>query len=297
MNTEESKLPEQLDLFQDIWPGASSAGLQHSQPSIPVETASVKAPVLPSSSLEAALPDVSRNTPKALADALHHELEMATGKVIILAITNNTSNMMSVVLDAGGVIAKVRLHHMFLDAPQEVRAALAYWIKHPKSRKYADRFRNFIVSRDHQIRKTAAAPARIRTCGTVYDLRSFYDELNAAYFGSTVDAAITWGREVTGPMRSIRFGSYYEATHLIRIHPRLDQSFVPEYVVRYIVYHEMLHAHLGISRSDGGRRQVHPKKFKDTEKTYPDYDRAVSWIEDPANLNKLLRSRRKARKA
>ena len=236
-----------------------------------------------------------RVTMKNLAEALRLELERRSGCHIMLTVTNNTTNLMSVAIDPGGGHAKLRLHHMFLDAPEEIRAALVHWIKHPRSRKYADCFRSFIASRNHQIRKPQPAPTRITTNGAVYDLKPIFDELNTSFFNSTIEAAISWGKGASGPMRSIRFGSYYETTRLIRIHPRLDQDFVPFFVVRYIIYHEMLHAHLGIGRTENGRRQIHPRRFKIMESSFPDYRQAVTWIEDPENLNRILRGRRTRR--
>ena len=278
----------QLDLFPDEEPSAAAVPAVP-RVAAPPDAAADKAVRNPGSADAHAL----RARLKSTAEALRRELEAATRSTITLAVTNNTSNMMSVVVEPGGGMVKLRLHHMFLDAPHDVRRALAHWIQHPKSRKYASLFRNFIVSRNHQIQRKSPAPARIRTRGAVYDLRDIFDEVNASCFQSRLtDVAITWGRESSTPVRSIRFGSYYEADRLIRIHPRLDQAFVPSYVVRYIVFHEMLHAHLGVGRNKSGRRRIHPPGFKNTEMSFPDYPRAVAWIEDSDNLHRLLRRRR-----
>ena len=90
--------------------------------------------------------------------------------------------------------------------------------------------------------------------------------------------------------RSIRFGSYTPVDELIRIHPYLDQAFVPEFFVRYIVFHEMLHAHMGIEETPNGRRRIHPPAFRRREEEYGDYDRAVAWMNDESNLRRLLRA-------
>jgi len=291
MKEKDAHIPKQLELAFEAQPTASATPVP-----APV-TGSKPNPHVADSSR-----DVSRGpgapgrvTMKALAEALRLELEKRSACRIMLTITNNTSNLMSVTVAPGGGHAKLRLHHMFLDAPEEIRIALAHWVRHPRSRKYGDCFRSFIAQRNHQIRKSQPAPARIITRGTVYDLKSIFDELNASFFNSTVEAAISWGKGSSGPMRSIRFGSYYEATRLIRIHPRLDQAFVPFFVVRYIVYHEMLHAHLGVSRNENGRRQIHPRRFKVMESSFPDYRQAAAWIEDPENLNRILRPRKTRR--
>ncbi len=110
---------------------------------------------------------------------------------------------------------------------------------------------------------------------------------------NSIDVPISWGRDSGRNTRSIRFGGYYPGEALIRIHPRLDQSFVPKYVIRYIVYHEMLHAHIGIEQTEGGRRSIHPRTFKRMERTFPEYEKAVAWIEDSGNLRRILRRPRR----
>ena len=289
MNAKSQNHPEQMELAFDALSKADAPVPAPGPPEEPV-------PHVPAShDVPRGAAVMGRATVKNLAEALRLELERRSACRVMLTVTNNTTNLMSVAIAPGGGQAKLRLHHMFLDAPEEIRAALAHWIKHPRSRKYADCFRSFIVSRNHQIRKSQPAPARIMTKGAVYDLKPIFDELNASFFNSAIEAAISWGKGAAGPMRSIRFGSYYETTRLIRIHPRLDQAFVPFFVVRYIVYHEMLHAHLGIGRTENGRRQIHPRRFKVMESAFPDYHKAVAWIEDPENLNRILRPRKTRR--
>ena len=126
-------------------------------------------------------------------------------------------------------------------------------------------------------------------------MNRYFEEVNRAEFDSSIDAPITWGRLPTvRRRRSIRLGSYSADDHLIRIHPHLDQAFVPEYFVRYIVFHEMLHAHLGIETGPTGRRRIHTREFNVRERAYADFARAVAWQDDPANLNRMLRPARKS---
>ena len=68
---------------------------------------------------------------------------------------------------------------------------------------------------------------------------------------------------------------------------------MPRYFVRYIIFHEMLHAFLDIDESASGRRSIHPPRFKRMEKAYPDYGRALAWMENPRHLNRLLHPRKR----
>ena len=220
---------------------------------------------------------------------LHADLEARTRIAINLVITDNKSTMMSLRHRPDGTKAQVRLHRMFLVAPQEVRNALAHWIKHPRTRKHDTLFRQYIAAQRHTIKRTPPQKLRLITQGNHHDLDAMMRVLNQDHFDNKIDVAISWGRDNGKALRSIRFGAYYAEDRLIRIHPRLDQSFVPAHVVRYIVYHEMLHARIGITRGRDGRCHLHPPAFKKAEKRYPEYDRAVTWLEDPANLRRILR--------
>jgi hypothetical protein len=44
----------------------------------------------------------------------------------------------------------------------------------------------------------------------------------------------------------------------------------------YIVYHEMLHADLGIEHN-GGRHSYHSREFKRREKLFKHYERSLAW--------------------
>jgi predicted metal-dependent hydrolase len=104
-----------------------------------------------------------------------------------------------------------------------------------------------------------------------------YHAINREYFGDRVSASITWGAK--GPRRAAArrtLGSYCSDNNMIRINPMLDSKRIPRYFLEFIVYHEMLHADIGIKRV-GKRRSVHSKEFKRLEKMFRHYDRAIAW--------------------
>lgn len=226
-----------------------------------------------------------------LADGLREGLCEATSLDIRLRITNNSSTMMSLRYGSGGDVVNVGLHYMFLEAPKEIRKALAQWVLRPKGKVAGRKLEAFIADRQHLIVARPSRPAAVRTSGRYFDLRMLYDAVNAAEFEGAVKAPITWGKMPTlKRRRSIRFGSYSPGEDLIRIHPLLDQEFVPHFFVRYIVFHEMLHAFMGIEEGDDGRRKIHPPAFRVREGAYPDFKRAVRWMDEEKNLRKLLRA-------
>jgi hypothetical protein len=273
-------MPDQMEF---TWtPDFHSAALAAKEtPCLPVPRPAAPAP----SPLAARRAELQRQ-----ANALLDDLGKRTSMVIRLRITDNSSTIMSVRHTADGKGARVSLHHMFLAATDEVRAALAHWIKHPKSRASGSLLDEFMREQRHLIQPRKRPAHTLRTRGHCFDLGAIYRELNQRFFENTVSAKITWGKMPTvNRRRSIRFGSHEPKAGIIRIHPLLDQPFVPEFFVTYIVYHEMLHAFLGIEELPSGRRGIHTPKFRRVEKAYPDYQRALDWMENKNNLNRLLR--------
>jgi predicted metal-dependent hydrolase len=127
--------------------------------------------------------------------------------------------------------------------------------------------------------------------GHYHDLDAIMQELCASYFPQCTEVAISWGRW-GGRVRprSIRFGVYQPQKQVIRIHPALDQAFVPRYFVEFIVYHELLHHVIPPIRING-RYGVHSAAFRRRERAFPRYAEAIAWRKQ--HLRRLLESNRR----
>src|SRR5438093_5498241 len=93
--------------------------------------------------------------------------------------------------------------------------------------------------------------------GRYFDLRPIFDKLNARYFRSPAlrRYKIVWGRKRRLPPKEyFVFGTIQEEDRVIRIHPLLDQRFVPQWFLEYVIYHEMLHSVVPDELNDRGRR-------------------------------------------
>jgi predicted SprT family Zn-dependent metalloprotease len=204
-----------------------------------------------------------------------------------LAVTDNAKVMISARATAGGL--RVRLHRMFVEATEPPVDAVARYLAGRDPRAGSE-LEAFIAANRHRIRRKDLRPGTMRTRGRHHDLGELFDELNSELFGGRVTARITWGRR-TQPRgqrrRTIRLGAYVERERLIRIHPVLDQDWVPHFFVRYIVFHEMLHQVVP-SSSTGSQRRHHGPAFQARERAFPDYERALEW--ERSNLTRLLRS-------
>ena len=98
---------------------------------------------------------------------------------------------------------------------------------------------------------------------------------------------LTWGRGSGRARRGgLTFGSYDPVLGLIRIHPVLDRRDVPLYFLESVVYHEMLHHHLGGVPDRAGRTVYHSRAFREAEARYPWHRQALAWEKD--NLPHLL---------
>lgn len=223
-----------------------------------------------------------------LADALAGHLE----EPVRLRVHDNRSTMVSWRRDRG--LLHYRVHHMFLDAPDEVvRALAAFGRPGLAARRRSAGRRIDAYVKHHRGRIGEGRPLRLEPRGRHHDLSAVLEEENAAWFEGQVRVRIGWGSpRRTGRRRSIKTGVYLHDQRVIRIHPALDQPEVPGFYVRAVVFHEMLHQVVPVVERRG-RRLVHSAEFRRRERAHPDYDRARAWEE--GNLHLLLGGPRRRR--
>ncbi|MBL8949294.1 MAG: hypothetical protein JNK82_00860 [Myxococcaceae bacterium] len=225
----------------------------------------------------AALPYPPREERLVLADALARRISRHAGVPVRLAVTDNRSTMVS--YQRQDRVLALRLHHMFLDAPDHVVEALAHYAG--KGNRAAGRvIDDYIDERDGRIRRARRQGEQLVVRGRCFDLAAIFDALNREHFQGSIRARIGWARAPKGRRRkTIRLGVYEHQTREIRIHPSLDGPDVPHFFVKYIVFHEMLHQLFPNAH--------HPKAFRDREKTFPRYGDAIAW--EKQHLKRLLR--------
>lgn len=228
--------------------------------------------------------------PTWTTEELQDRLEAETGMTLRLTITDNSRCMVRMSHGATNGARSLRLHRMFLHAPSGVVHALGDWLVRPQRTASGEKVDAFLREHAHLVRKPPPREEAVRTRGAVHDLERLAAEVNATFFDGVIGSRITWGRRTRSRKRrrTIRFGSYHYQGDIIRIHAALDDAFVPEWVVRFVIYHEMLHAYLGIRRSANGRREYHGAEFRAMERQHPDYERVRAWERDPSNLERLM---------
>jgi len=112
--------------------------------------------------------------------------------------------------------------------------------------------------------------------GNYYALEPISRDINARYFNNQIEIGrIGWGLRKSWK----RLGHYDLVHRSISLSPVLDSPEVPECVVRYIVYHEMLHVLFEDVSSHRAHRH-HPPEFRRTEKAYPDFAAAKRFLRE-----------------
>ncbi len=209
------------------------------------------------------------------------------GQPIRLVVTDNRSTMLAARPKGGRL--EVRLHHMFLTADESILDAVGDYLSD------SDRAAAAIIDRfveENRLRFVAPGPpqAALRSQGRHHDLRAIADDLARRHFGGEVEVRITWGKRVQTKrrQRSLQLGTYLPEERLIRIHPALDQPWVPSFFVEAVVFHEMLH-HDMPAVVQNGRRHYHTRAFRTRERSFEYHSAAQQWQKE--NLWRLLRGR------
>ncbi len=157
-------------------------------------------------------------------------------------------------------------HEAFVGAPQDVLQALVR-LGVPYSRKRALRARVTTHTETAEFRSALEGldrfnrPAEDAGRGRHIDLDAVYARVDRAYFGGRMARPhLAWSRSV---LRQ-EFGRYEASRDTVTLNRALDRPDVPEMIVEYVLYHELLHKALGV-RVQSGRRQVHNRAFRDAE--------------------------------
>jgi len=181
--------------------------------------------------------------------------------------------------------AHVRLSDALARAPRTVLEAtaailLARLYRRRPPDELLETYRRFSYSRSMRRRllmqrQRRARRADHRPAGSHHDLTPLFDGLNRRYFENSLpQPRLAWSRRT---WRS-QLGCFDPALNQIVLNRQLDQNRVPEYVVAYVLYHEMLHVKYP-TRFQSCRRTSHSSDFRQEEKRFEHYDRAMRFLE------------------
>ena len=194
----------------------------------------------------------------------------------------------------------LRLHTMFRGAPPDVREAVADLLRSGRRAKRSCAVLDDWIAANLPRHPPPRVPdSSLTQRGRHHDLAAIAGGILVAELASDFGPArkpprFTWGKSRARSRRrrggALRLGSYDAEIDVVRIHPALDQEGVPDWFVRYVLFHELLHAVHPPVRGKDGRWIRHGKEFQARERAYPGLERALAW--ERRNIDALIRSAR-----
>ncbi|HHY89999.1 MAG TPA: M48 family metallopeptidase [Chloroflexi bacterium] len=106
-------------------------------------------------------------------------------------------------------------------------------------------------------------------------LQASFERVNRAYFeGKMQPPLLAW----TARRTRREFGRYIPGGDLVTVSRSLAETGTPDYVLDYIMYHELLHKQMGFRRVNG-RSYSHTTEFRQAERRYARYQEARAYLE------------------
>jgi len=176
----------------------------------------------------------------------------------------------------------VKVHEGFIGAPSDVLRALACVFFARDQETARDKVTAYATSEDFIEVVTALEMTTDEidnfTQGRCFDLDEVFDRVNDAYFGGDLDRPrLTWNTRIT----QVKMGHYDFIRDTVMISVTLDAPDVPDYVVDYVMYHELLHKKLG-HQMVNGRHYAHTSAFREAERAFPHYEEAQAFLNKAA---------------
>jgi len=166
----------------------------------------------------------------------------------------------------------------FISAPLEMKQMLVQAALNKKNRQFSKKIRTFTQSPEYLQVTNALNSSNTSNhrsfLGKHYDLKNLFNELNQEYFaGKLEQPRLMWSARSS----KRRLGTFDPQSNTITINRRFDREDAPVLLVKYILYHEMLHQHLGIKEVNG-RRYAHTGAFKKAENRFKDQKMAEELV-------------------
>ena len=191
----------------------------------------------------------------------------------------------------------VRLSDLSKQAPPLIHEALAFVLVSKLLRRrvppiHLEIYRNYAAqpeigeqannSRKERGRKVISSPR-----GQAYDLEEIFRLVNQTYFQNRLEQPVlSWSQTKTR-----RVFGHQDAVHdTIIISRTLDDAKVPQFVVEFVLYHELLHV-VHPMRVVNGKRRIHSAAFRRDERRFAHFDNAEKWLEKLAGKFKPPRRR------
>jgi hypothetical protein len=178
----------------------------------------------------------------------------------------------------------VRLSDLFREAPPEIIKALSLILLAKLFRRRIPAgiqsvYRSYVNSVEMKQRSLHTRSQRGRKLfsppqGKHFDLTAMFERLNREFFGGRIrNVNLGWSLR-----KSRRILGHFDPSHCsITVSRIFDEPKIPEMVVSYILFHEMLHAKFATS-SNFDLKNRHSRQFKEEERKFSHYEAANQWL-------------------
>jgi hypothetical protein len=162
----------------------------------------------------------------------------------------------------------------FLTAPDRILQALLAVAKDPTQKGSRTILREYTFSKEYQqVRETLeylGIPPGSFSAGKVHHLGQSFQRVNQEYFqGKLARPHLVWSRRLTHR----KFGHYQWDTDTVMVSSSLDQKQIPEMIVDFVIYHELLHKKIGAKRVNQNRI-AHTREFREAENQFRQVEKA-----------------------
>jgi hypothetical protein len=168
----------------------------------------------------------------------------------------------------------ITLHEGYIGAPENVIQSLVQSLFKRRRKTTAAAAKAYAAGEEFTEITLALAsicdPNPLSAVGRVFQLEDVFERVNRHYFkGKILKPHLTWSKILTRR----KMGHYQPSTDTVLISLTLDTPRTPEYFIDFIMYHELLHKHLGM-KVVGGRRYAHTRAFRTAERRFAQYEEA-----------------------
>jgi len=169
---------------------------------------------------------------------------------------------------------EITLHEGYIGAPENVIQSLIQSLFKRRRKTISSPAKTYAAGEEFTEITLALAsicdPNPLSAVGRVFHLQDVFERVNRDYFkGKMPKPHLTWSKALTRR----KMGHYQPSTDTILISLTLDDARTPEYFIDFIMYHELLHKHLGM-KVVGGRRYAHTRAFHTAERRFAQYEEA-----------------------
>jgi hypothetical protein len=172
----------------------------------------------------------------------------------------------------------LNISESFIHSSDQVLTAVLQTALHQKNTTASEIIRKFSLSEecsDVLLELDLIAQIATETAqGNTYNLDHLFSTINHQYFAGTMSKP----RLMWSSILSHRKLAHYERTRdRIVISKILDHERIPQYLVEFILYHELLHKHHGIQWLNG-KCMVHTPEFKRSERKFSQFQAAETFL-------------------